>query len=474
MFFLPANPRHYYSEAVAMGKIVKYCSSCDEGFSEKFGFCPNCAAPLQAFEMNPVDGTVTAAEEPIVDIPQAVEERPIPDTISMSADDTVLEIPEEVRAYVDNDEAEPAYAAADEDAPIEVANADVIDEVEEEEVEREPVWAGAAAAAAVPAVDAYAGTGFHNYEAGAYTKEDDGGFYVTVIQEKNVQQRNMLLLGATILMLSLASGSYIVSLFQKDIFVGAIGDERSLAMLLDDVPMPVEEEEKKPDKEDAGGGGGGGKNDPKPVNQGDLPDQTPNPLRAPDPKVHQSDNFELKMPPPSTEGVMKTEKKYGQWGDPNSKFGDLSSGPGSGGGMGTGIGTGAGSGRGTGMGSGSGSGAGSGDGDGYGGGSGGGVGGLREPPKAPVGVTAPFKILSKPRATYTDAARTNNVQGSVLVKVTLLSSGAVGSVSVVRGLPHGLSERAIAAAKQIRFEPKKVNGVPVSVTQTFEYTFSIY
>ena len=37
-----------------MGKIVKFCSSCDEGFAEKFGFCPNCAAPLQAFEMNPL------------------------------------------------------------------------------------------------------------------------------------------------------------------------------------------------------------------------------------------------------------------------------------------------------------------------------------------------------------------------------------------------------------------------------------
>ena len=38
-----------------MGKIVKICSSCDEGFAEKFGFCPNCGEALQAFEMNPVD-----------------------------------------------------------------------------------------------------------------------------------------------------------------------------------------------------------------------------------------------------------------------------------------------------------------------------------------------------------------------------------------------------------------------------------
>ena len=37
-----------------MGKLVKYCSSCDEGFAERFGFCPVCGATLQAFEMNPV------------------------------------------------------------------------------------------------------------------------------------------------------------------------------------------------------------------------------------------------------------------------------------------------------------------------------------------------------------------------------------------------------------------------------------
>ena len=45
-----------------MGKIVKYCSSCDEGFAERFGFCPNCAASLQTFEMNPVTEEMTLQE----------------------------------------------------------------------------------------------------------------------------------------------------------------------------------------------------------------------------------------------------------------------------------------------------------------------------------------------------------------------------------------------------------------------------
>ena len=441
-----------------MGKVVKYCSSCDEGFSEKFGFCPNCAAPLQAFEMNPV-GQNKTTDGPII-IPPAVGPEPA-DTVSLNSADTVLDIPEPDDPYVTVLEATlPSYTVADE--PIEVANADVADE-DADEPEAETVWAAPATVPSIEGTPAYARN---------ITKDDDGGYYVTVIQEGNGQQRNLLLLGATALMLTLALGSYMVSLFQKDIFVGAIGDDRSLAYLLEDVPMPVEDE-KKPDKEDAGGGGGGGKNDPKPVNQGDLPDQTPNPIRPPDPKVPRLDNPALVLPPPSTEGNLKTEKKYGQWGDPNSRFSDPSSGPGSGGGMGTGIGTGAGSGRGTGMGSGSGSGAGGGNGDGYGDGTGTGRIGS-PPPGPPVGVTSAFKILAKPRATYTDEARTNNVQGSVLVKVTLLASGQVGNVTVVRGLPNGLSERAIAAAKQIRFEPKKINGVPVSVTQTFEYTFSIY
>ena len=89
-------------------------------------------------------------------------------------------------------------------------------------------------------------------------------------------------------------------------------------------------------------------------------------------------------------------------------------------------------------------------------------------------MTSPLRIISKPRATYTDAARTNAVTGSVLLKVTLLASGQVGSITPVKRLPHGLTEQAIAAARQIRFEPKKVNGVPVSSIITLDYGFTIY
>ena len=85
-----------------------------------------------------------------------------------------------------------------------------------------------------------------------------------------------------------------------------------------------------------------------------------------------------------------------------------------------------------------------------------------------------IKFLVKPRAQYTDAARANDVQGNVTLRVTFQSNGEIGSISVVEGLPYGLTEQAIAAARQIEFEPKVVNGEPVSVTMPVQYSFTIY
>lgn len=89
-------------------------------------------------------------------------------------------------------------------------------------------------------------------------------------------------------------------------------------------------------------------------------------------------------------------------------------------------------------------------------------------------VTDPLMIIAKPQARYTDPARNAKIQGSVRVKVTLLASGGTGTVTPVNELPNGLTEQAIAAARRIVFLPKRVNGVPISVTVTIDYTFSIY
>ncbi|HMQ04135.1 MAG TPA: energy transducer TonB [Pyrinomonadaceae bacterium] len=85
-----------------------------------------------------------------------------------------------------------------------------------------------------------------------------------------------------------------------------------------------------------------------------------------------------------------------------------------------------------------------------------------------------FLITSKPKAAYTDIARENEVEGIVRLKVNLLSNGDVGEIVVLRGLPDGLTEQAIQAARKIKFEPKKVSGVPTSRFVTIDYTFTIY
>ncbi len=88
--------------------------------------------------------------------------------------------------------------------------------------------------------------------------------------------------------------------------------------------------------------------------------------------------------------------------------------------------------------------------------------------------TVPLRILSKPGAKYTDMARKNGIEGNLRLRVTFLASGEVGSVSPVSTLPDGLTEQAIAAARDIKFEPAMRNGIPFSVIKQVQYNFAIY
>lgn len=433
-----------------MGKIVKYCGSCDEGFAEKFGFCPNCGQTLQTFEMSPVNAPAPAPRQ--ADTTPLVPEAAEPEVMSAApiVEEPVIEEP----------------AAVDKE----------IDEPEEETVIRPAAAAAATIPAAVfqtRAMDADRKPVSLEDEHNAYV--DEGGYYVTVIEEKHVGRRNALLLGSLGFVILVLLTSTVVSLFNKDLDVGSINDDIFNALLVDLEPMTVEEEmQKQKENKSAGGGGGGGREEKEETTKGDLADQTKNPVRPPDAKVFRSDNFELKMPPPSTEGNKTFKKENDRWGDPNGRFASFSNGTGSGGGQGSGVGTGQGSGRGTGAGSGTGSGYGSGLGSGNGNGTGDGNDSAGLPPPPPVGVTQGLKILSKPRPGYTDAARQANIQGTVILRVTFLASGQIGSIAPVKGLPSGLTEQAIAAARRISFEPAKRNGIGQSVTRQIEYTFSIY
>lgn len=123
-----------------------------------------------------------------------------------------------------------------------------------------------------------------------------------------------------------------------------------------------------------------------------------------------------------------------------------------------------------------GNGTGDGTGNGTGQGQGSGLGSKTSPPKKkPVAAKNKFlRVTSKPRALHTETARNNNVQGTVSLKVEFKKDGKIGKISVVSALPDGLTEQAIKAAEQIRFEPETKNGKPITVTKTVQYTFTLY
>ena len=89
-------------------------------------------------------------------------------------------------------------------------------------------------------------------------------------------------------------------------------------------------------------------------------------------------------------------------------------------------------------------------------------------------VDQPAKILSSPRPDYTEEARHNNVAGVVTLRVVLAASGEATNITVVRGLPYALSEKAIAAARTIKFEPARKDGHQVSQWVELTFTFSLY
>ncbi|HEY6189848.1 MAG TPA: energy transducer TonB [Pyrinomonadaceae bacterium] len=84
------------------------------------------------------------------------------------------------------------------------------------------------------------------------------------------------------------------------------------------------------------------------------------------------------------------------------------------------------------------------------------------------------RILSKPVAEYTELARQHNVSGTVLLKLVLAADGTVKNIRAVAGLPYGLTERAIDAARRIRFVPAMKDGQPVSQYAVLEYGFNLY
>src|SRR5690349_7777429 len=73
------------------------------------------------------------------------------------------------------------------------------------------------------------------------------------------------------------------------------------------------------------------------------------------------------------------------------------------------------------------------------------------------------RLQRKPEPAYTEKARHNKVEGTVIIKAVLSKTGRVENIEVVASLPYGLTEQAIKAARQIRFIPAVKDGKAVSM-----------
>lgn len=108
------------------------------------------------------------------------------------------------------------------------------------------------------------------------------------------------------------------------------------------------------------------------------------------------------------------------------------------------------------------------------------ISGLRPGERGPGDIYASYQVTTKavitykPEPSYTAKARGHGVSGAVRLRAVLGSDGTVRNISVVYGLPDGLTEKAVEAARKIRFNPATVDGRPVSQYVLLEYNFAVY
>src|SRR3954452_23848606 len=72
-------------------------------------------------------------------------------------------------------------------------------------------------------------------------------------------------------------------------------------------------------------------------------------------------------------------------------------------------------------------------------------------------VKAPVAIVHV-NPVYPEEARRERISGMVVLETLIDHTGVVKEVSVLKPLPHGLSEAAVAAVKQWLFKPGTLNG----------------
>ena len=83
-----------------------------------------------------------------------------------------------------------------------------------------------------------------------------------------------------------------------------------------------------------------------------------------------------------------------------------------------------------------------------------------------------LKLLEQPLPELPQNHSTLNIQGTIILRVQFLDFGEIGEITPVKSLPPVVMEKAVAAARKIKFEPEKKDGKPVTVAKEVEYFYS--
>jgi TonB family protein len=440
---------------------MKFCSTCQEEFAEKFSFCPVDGTPLKGFVPKDEESVTRAAShEPAVALPrEAAYAAVAAGAAGGGAAGGIIARPEYHLTFID-------------DAGLTQRLIEVLKEVAHEseltwpEFKRDPF-------------------GFTKRMAVGYSQAGWRG-----LSQPNVATG---VLSALFLVMTVLLAVFWIDRIQirRAAEQAAITEEQLVDQLID---IPSEQPTpdpgtaglnkgsgggSKPKQEKAGGGGGGGRQEQKEASFGKTPQAslTVPQVVAPDPKPPAIKNPSLPVAATVVADplLVPPDARVLPYGDFKSKSTDPSSGPGVGNGIGTGRGGGIGPGEGGGIGPGRGGNIGGGDRNDGGGGAGGGGGGTDyNRVFSGKDVNSKARVLSKPEPQYTEEARKNQITGTVVLRAIFTSGGQVTNIRSVSGLPFGLTERAIAAARQIRFTPATKDGRPVSMYIQLEYNFNLY
>jgi TonB family protein len=90
------------------------------------------------------------------------------------------------------------------------------------------------------------------------------------------------------------------------------------------------------------------------------------------------------------------------------------------------------------------------------------------------GVTLP-QVVKQVQPAYTEEARRNRIEGTVVLDSVVLADGTIGDVKVARSLDtiYGLDANAVKAMKQWQFKPGVKDGKAVAVRVQVEMAYTL-